>query len=199
MLIEPISVAYHAIWGRGGGVAPHDRVGIIGAGPIGLFALQIAQASGAQVIVVEPTEYRQQMAGQMGAKTIVDPGEEDVTGRIMELTDGLGLTLIVECSGSKEGIANTIDIVGMDGRIVLTGQAMGLKIPTELGKLIWKHGTIAGSCDSPDFTLKTLEYMSRKLNDPTKLITHRFTIDQLQEAFELGNRGTGSGKIVVDF
>ena len=199
VLVEPISVAYHAIWGRGGGAAPHDRVGIIGAGPIGLFAMQIAQASGAQVIVVEPTEYRKQMASDMGAKIIVDPAKEDVTERVLELTNSLGLTLIVECSGSKDGIANTIDIIGVDGRIVLTGQAMGVKIPAEMGKMIWKHATVTGSCDSPDFTLKTFEYLSRKLNDPTKIITHRFKIDQIQEAFQLGNKGTGCGKIVVDF
>ena len=41
--------------------------------------------------------------------------------------------------------------------------------------------------------------MSRKLCDPARIITHRFRLDQLHEAFELGNKGTGSGKIVVDF
>jgi L-iditol 2-dehydrogenase len=199
VLIEPISVAYHAVWGRGGGVAPHDRVGIIGAGPIGLFAMQIVQASGAQVIVVEPAEYRKKMAKGMGAEVIVDPSKENTTERIMELTEGLGLSLIIECSGSKEGITNTVEIIGIDGKIVLTGQSMGLKPPAELGQLIWKHATITGSCDSPDFTLKTLAYLSRKLNDPTKIITHRFTLDKIQEAFELGNKGTGSGKIVIDF
>lgn len=51
---EPVSVAYHAIWGRGGGAAPHDRIGVFGAGPSGLFATQIALVSGAQVVVVEP-------------------------------------------------------------------------------------------------------------------------------------------------
>ena len=198
-LVEPISVAYHAIWGRGGGVAPHDRVGIIGAGPIGLFAMQIAQASGAQVIVVEPAEYRQQLAADMGVKVVVDPSKEDTTKRIMELTEGLGLSLIIECSGSTAGIANTVDIVAIDGRIVLTGQAMGVKIPIELGKMIWTHATMAGSCDSPKFTLKTLMYLSRKLCEPARIITHRFSLDQLHEAFELGNKGTGSGKIVVDF
>ena len=199
VLIEPISVAYHAVWGRGGGVGPHDRVGIIGAGPIGLFAMQIAQASGAQVIVVEPTEYRKKMAKDMGAEVIVDPSKEDTTEKIMNLTEGLGLSLIIECSGSEKGIANTVEIIGVDGRIVLTGQSMGLKPAAALGKLIWKHATITGSCDSPDFTLKTLAYLSRKLNDPTKIITHRFKFKQMAEAFELGNKGTGSGKIVVEF
>ena len=198
-LVEPISVAYHAIWGQGGGVAPHDRVGVFGAGPIGLFAMQIAMAAGAQVIVAEPTEYRKNMARDMGAKTIIDPSKENMVEAVMELTDGLGLSLIVECSGSRDGIASTVETVSVDGRIVLTGQSMGLQIPAELGKMIWKHALMVGSCGSPGFFPKTLVYMSRKLADPTSIITHRFTLDQALEAFELGNKGTGSGKIIITF
>lgn len=198
-LTEPVSVAYHAIWGRGGGVAPHDRVGIIGAGPIGLFAMQIANISGAQVIVIEPTEYRKKMAIDMGAKTIIDPVKEDMIKRIMELTNGLGLTLIIECSGSKDGIANTVEIVAVDGRIVLTGQSMGLKIPGELGKMIWKHASMVGSCGSWNFFPKTITYLSRKLTEPSRIITHRFKLDEVLKAFEIGNRSTESGKIMIEF
>ena len=196
-LVEPVSVAYHAIWSRGGGVAPHDRVGIIGAGPIGLFAMQIAAASGAQVIVVEPTEYRQSMARDMGAKTIVDPSKEDVVQSMMKLTDGRGLTLTVECSGSEAGIANTVETAAIDGRIVLTGQSMGLKPPAALGKMIWKHAHMVGSCGSAGYFSKTLDYLSRKLAQPERIITHRFALDHAPEAFELGNAGTRSGKIMI--
>ena len=48
-LVEPLSVAYHGVWGSAGGVAPHDRVVVIGCGPIGLFAMAACKASGAPV------------------------------------------------------------------------------------------------------------------------------------------------------
>lgn len=53
-LVEPVSVAYHGVWETGGGAAPHDRVVVFGAGPIGLFAMLCCKASGAPVIVIEP-------------------------------------------------------------------------------------------------------------------------------------------------
>ena len=197
-LVEAVSVAYHAIWGRGGGVAPHDRVGIQGVGPIGLLAAQIAQASGAQVVVIEPAPYRQEMARMIGIEDILDPTADGWMDQVMDLTDGLGFTLIVECSGNPNGIASTMDTIGIDGRIVLTGQSMGLKIPIELGKTIWKHATVTSSCDAPHFFPKTIAYMSRGLADVTKVITHRFPLDEALPAFELGNKGTGSAKIVLD-
>ena len=161
-LVEPVSVAYHSIWGRGGGVAPHDTVAVFGAGPIGLFAIQVAKVAGARVIVVEPMPSRQRMAREIGgADEIVDPSAPDFLKRMSELTSGLGCSLVVECSGSKAGIAATVEVAGVHGRIVLTGQAMGVQIPAELGKMIWKHATIAGSCGSPYFFPKTILYMSR--------------------------------------
>jgi L-iditol 2-dehydrogenase len=196
-LVEPISVAYHAVWNRGGGVAPHDRVGIFGAGPIGLFALATCLVSGAQVIVVEPQPFRQRMARDMGAETVVDPSEGDPVKEIMDLTCGLGLTRIIECSGSSSGIAMTVDVTGVDGRIVLTGQSVGTKIPAELGKLIWKHASIVGSCGSQSWFRKTLSFMSRGLIDFEKAITHRFALDSAEEAFKVGNEATECGKIMV--
>ncbi len=197
-LVEPVSVAYHAIWGRGGGAAPHDRIGVFGAGPIGLFATQIASVSGAQVVVVEPASYRQKMARAMGAEAIVNPIKEDWKAQIMELTGGLGFTLIVECSGNQSAIASSVDLIAVDGRIVLTGQSMGVKVPIELGKLIWTHGRIVGSCDSPGYWPKAIAYISRKRADVTRIITHRFPLAQAPAAFDVALQGVESGKVVLD-
>lgn len=196
-MVEAISVAYHAVWGRGGGVGPHDRVGIFGAGPIGLFAMLSSLVSGAQVVMVEPQPYRQQMAKDMGAKIVIDPSKCDPVKKIMDLTNGLGLTRIIECSGSSAGIAMTVDVIGVDGKIVLIGQSIGTKIPIELGKLIWKHASIIGSCGSPYFFPNTISFLSKGLVDFDKVVTHRFSFDNAFKAFELGNKGTGSGKIMM--
>lgn len=196
-LTEGVSVAYHAVWGRSGGVGPHDRVAIFGAGPIGIYAMAACLVAGSQTIVVEPAKYRQDMARELGGEIVIDPTAEGFVEKIMDLTKGLGVTKIIECSGSSAGIAATVDIIAVDGVIVLTGQSVGTKIPIELGKLIWKHAKIVGSCGSPYFFPKTLEFLSKKLVDFKKVITHRFSFDQAEEAFELGNRGTDSGKIMM--
>ncbi len=69
----------------------------------------------------------------------------------------------------------------------------------EIGKTIWKHAKIVGSCGAPDFFPKTLAYMAKKLNDPTRLITHRLPLLRVQEGFELGLKGTESAKVMIKF
>ena len=144
-LIEVVSVPYHAIWARSEGIGPHDWVAIIGAGPVGQIAIAITKVSGAQIIVVEPEPNRAGMAKTMGADIVIDPSKGDPVKKIMDLTGGLGVTRIIECSGSTGGIAMTVDIIAVNGVIVLTGQSIGTKIPIEIGKTIWKHAKIIGS------------------------------------------------------
>lgn len=196
-LIEPASVAYHGIWGGGGSVAPHDRVIVFGAGPIGLLSMLECQASGAQVTVVEPIPYRRNMAKQLGADIVIDP-EPGYKEQIMDQTGGRGASLILECSGANAALADSIDLIAKQSRIVLVGQSVGRKVPIEIGMAIWKATTIYGSCDSPFFFPKTLDFMGRRLVDLTQVITHRFPLGQIHEAFELGKNASASGKIIIE-
>jgi L-iditol 2-dehydrogenase len=195
-LAEPVSVAYHGVWGSGGGAAPHDRVVVFGAGPIGLFAMLTCKASGAPVITVEPQPFRRQMAQDLGADVVIDPTAGDVVEQVLDHTGGRGATLVLECSGSNGALEATVDVVAKQGRIVLIGQSVGRKIPIEIGKTIFQGATIVGSSGSPYFFPKTLAFMSRRLVDLTPVITHRFPLTNILEAFELGKRASDSAKIL---
>lgn len=196
-LVDPVSCAYFAVWGRGGGAAPHDRVVVFGAGPIGLFAMLVCKASGAPVIVVEPQADRAEMAKRLGADVVVDPGAGNVVEQILDHTDGLGATLVIECSGSDGGLAATVDVVSKQGRIVLIGQSVGRRIPIEIGKMIWQGCQMIGSCGSPHYYPKTLAFMSRRLVDLTAVVTHRFPLTDALEAFEVGKAASDSAKILL--
>ncbi len=196
-LVEPVSVSYYGVWGAGGGAAPHDRVVVFGAGPIGLFAMQVCQASGAPVIAVEPEPYRRQLAQSLGADVVIDPTAGDVVEQVLDHTGGRGATLVVECSGSDGALQATMDIVAKEGRVSLIGHSVGRKVPIEIGKSIWQGATIVGSCGSPFFFPKTLAFMSRQLVDLTKVVTHRFPLTDVLDAFELGKRASDSGKILL--
>lgn len=196
-LTEPVAVAYAAVWRRGGGVGPHDRVGVIGCGPIGLFAASISSVTHPLVIVVEPMPYRLKMAKDFGIKLTIDPSKENVVDRVKALTGGRGLTHIIECSGNPAGIASTIDLISPDGKIMLTGHSLGTKVSMEIGKIIWTHGTITGSCGNTGYTQKVLDFLAKNLVPFDKSITHRFYLDDALEAFALGIKGTESGKIMI--
>ena len=175
----------------------NGRVVVFGAGPIGLFAMQVCQASGAPVIAVEPQPYRRQLAQDLGADVVMDPTAGDVVEQVLDHTGGRGATLVLECSGSDGALEATMDIVAKEGRISLIGHSVGRKVPIEIGKSIWQGASIVGSCGSPFFFPKTLAFMSRHLVDLTQVITHRFPLTDVLEAFELGKKASDSAKILL--
>jgi L-iditol 2-dehydrogenase len=196
-LVEPVSVAYHAVWDIGGGAAPHDRALVFGAGPIGLFAMLSCKASGAPVIVVEPQPFRQEMARDLGADVVLDPSRGDLAEQVFQHTGGRGATLVLECSGSNGALSSMLEVVGPQARIVLVGQSAGRRIPIEIGRAIFGRTTIAGSSGSPYYFPKTLAFMSRRLVDLLPVVTHRFALAQGLDAFALGSSGANCAKILI--
>jgi len=198
-LVEPFSVSYHGIWGVGGGVDASQDVAVLGAGPIGLFALVTAKVAGARTFVVEQLENRAVIARKFGADAIIDPSRENPTKRILDLTNEHGVDLVVEASGSDEAIAATVDMAKRNGRVVYIGHSIGRKIPVEIGKILWKGVTLVGKAGSPYFFPRTIDFMSRARNtvDLASIITHRFPLEKAVEAFELASERSRSVKILI--
>jgi len=185
-LIEPFSVSYFAIWGHGGHVDASDEVVVFGAGPIGLFAAITAKVAGARVIVVEPIEYRRQIAKKSGINEVLNPRGEDVKAAILDLTAGRGADLVVEASGTDDAIASCLEVAGHNGRVRLVGHSIGRKVPMEIGMVIWKSLSVTGQAGSPFAFPKTIRFMSvaRKMIDYSQMITRRFPLDRVHDAFD---------------
>ena len=196
-LLEPVWVGYSAIWQAGGGVGPHDRVIVFGCGPIGMLAMLSAKACGPQVIVVEPQPYRREMALALGSDIAIDPTAGDVAAQVRDHTSGRGGSLVIECSGSDNARAATLDVVTNEGTIVLIGLGGPRKIPIELDEAIFKGVTIAGSSADSRYIAKTLTFLSRKMADFERVITHRFPLDEVPQALELGAGKGESSKIMI--
>src|SRR5690606_27555756 len=97
-LIEPLSVSAHAV--RLSGAREGDVALVGGAGPIGLFTGAVLKALGATVIVSEMSGQRKQKAKDSGvADHVLDPGQEDVAARTLEITGGRGADVAFECAG----------------------------------------------------------------------------------------------------
>ncbi|MBK9178080.1 MAG: zinc-binding dehydrogenase [Acidimicrobiales bacterium] len=121
-LVEPTTVAVHAVDRTG--IRLGDVVAVVGAGPIGLLALQCARAAGAgRLVAVEPDEGRRQLARRLGADEAVPPEQAGV--RVLEATDGLGADVALECAGIGPTVQSSVDLVRRGGTVGLVGVATG--------------------------------------------------------------------------
>ena len=187
-LVEPCAMAYHGIAGEGGYVDASDDVVVFGAGPIGFFAAMVAKIVGAKVVVVEPIAFRRQMLTKtLGVDATVDPKTQDVAKTVMELTEGRGASLVVECSGTDAAISKTIEVAKHAGRVRFIGHSIGRKVPVEIGLAIWKGLALNGMVGAPNFFPRTIRFMTRARTkiDYTQVITHRFPLEKIQDAFDL--------------
>jgi threonine 3-dehydrogenase len=197
---DPFGNAVHtAFSGDGATELVAATVVVLGCGPIGLFAVGVARASGArQVIAVEPNEFRLGLAKQMGADLLVDPGKEDPVEAVMTATDGHGAGVVLEMSGVPKVIDQGTRMLAPGGRMSLLG------LPTEpvaldlTDQVIFKEARLVGVTGRELF--RTWQQMTTLLAtgmvDVAPVITHRFRLDQFEEAFDVMASGR-SGKVIV--
>jgi threonine 3-dehydrogenase len=118
-ILDPLGNAVHAVLA---GEIAAKTVAITGAGPIGLFSIAVARAVGATtVFAIEVNPHRRRLAEQMKADHVLDPAEGDVAGKVLRLTGGLGVDVVLEMAGHPDAIRTAFDIVRRGGRISLLG------------------------------------------------------------------------------
>src|SRR5437762_4752428 len=97
-LAEPLACVWHAF--ERTNFVPGESVAILGAGPIGLLFLMLFKSAGAgKVFVIEPTEFRRQMADRLGADAVFDPKTEDCPAEVKAITR-IGVDVAVDAAGS---------------------------------------------------------------------------------------------------
>ncbi len=110
----------HAI--NASGTQIGDTVVILGPGHAGLILTQWAKAAGADhVIVVGTRENRLQLAKDLGADFIVNTREEDPVKRVKDITGGSGANVVIEAAGSPDAVKQSVEMVKIDGTIVIYG------------------------------------------------------------------------------
>jgi len=195
-LIEPFSIGYHAISRTK--IKPADKVLIIGAGPIGLFALISAKLKGAEVYCADLLDLRLNLAKEYGADGAINTKEEDILVAAEKITNGNGFDVCVEACGLNDTFLNCIDCAAFGANIILIGN--GKKETTFLHSIILKKElNIFGSRNSyeKDFT-RLIDIVSRKEVDVMKMVSAVYPMDQADEAFKRLAKNDGSlAKILV--
>jgi alcohol dehydrogenase len=167
-----------------GKVQPGSSVAIVGSGPIGLAALLTAQFyAPAQIIMVDLDDNRLATAQRFGATHIVNSKTEDAVAAIMAVTDGRGVDTVIEAVGVPATFELCQDLVAPGGTIANVG-VHGVKVDLHLEKLWSRNITITTRLVDTATTPMLLKSVTAKKLDPLQLVTHRFTLDGILDAYE---------------
>jgi 2-desacetyl-2-hydroxyethyl bacteriochlorophyllide A dehydrogenase len=182
---------YHAVCGdaaRPELLEPGAAVAVLGLGPVGLCAVQVARASGASLVVaVDSVPERLRMAESFGA-VAVHLTEEDPRARVKELTGGRGVDLSVEAVGHPEALDLACRLARKAGTVSVIG-VYAERAEVHMGvvwikALSWRtgHANVIGHLD------RVLAMLSSGVLDPGPLVTHRMSLDEAPEAYAIYDR-----------
>lgn len=182
-LVEPLSIGLYAV--RLGEVCPDARIAVLGSGPIGLSVLLCARAvAPVTVYVTDLIDERLRVARACGAHWIGSPEREDVVAAIGE-HQPRGLDLVFECSGDPACIDQGIRLLAPGGTLLLAGIPQTPEVSFDIHtartkELVFKNVRRQKECIAPAISL-----IAEGRIDTGPLLTHRFPLNEIREAFEL--------------
>jgi len=163
---------------------PGVNVAIVGAGPVGLAALLTAQFfSPGQLIVIDRDDNRLAVAKQLGATETINNATTDAVARVKGLTGGRGVDAVIEAAGTPATFELCQELIAPGGTIANVG-VHGEKVDLHLEKLWSQNISITTRLVDTVTTRMLLRAVETKKIDPTRLITHRFPLDRILDAYD---------------
>jgi threonine dehydrogenase-like Zn-dependent dehydrogenase len=196
LLGDAMGTPYRAI--KRLGVNGWHTVALFGLGPIGLSALLLCKWEGARVIAFEKHPARIKLGGELGADVVVDASRSDLVRAVMEYTEGEGADIAMDCTGNADAESAAVACVGRGGKIAFVGENAGTIPVSPSEQFIRKELTLIGSWY---FALDDYPEMVKLVQSGfplSRLITHRYSLDDAQEAFDLFFSGQ-TGKVLFEF
>ncbi len=166
-------------------------VAIFAQGPVGLMATKGASLQGAgTIIAVETVPKRKELAREYGADHVVDFAETDAVEEIMDVTDGVGVDAAIEALGSDQTLQDAIKVVKSGGTVSNVGyhgDGEYRHIPREeWGVGMAEISIVTDLCPGGRLRIKRLlRLLENDRVDPTKMTTHEFEFDEIEEAFRM--------------
>ena len=196
VMLEPLGVAIHAV--DLGKLKVGMTVGVFGAGPIGLLIQQLARLSGAQAVyVTDILPHRVDAARALGATTALLAGNGNEIPEIKAATDGRGVDVAFEVAGENDAVEAAFAAVKPGGCVLLAG------IPADdrtsfSASVARRKGLIIKLVRRMKFTYpRAIQLVESGKVDVRSLVTHRFPLEQAQQAFTVAQRREGLKVIIT--
>jgi len=187
--------AYGAV--KNANLKPDDNVVIVGAGGLGLMAIQIAKAvTGARIIAMDLDDKKLEFAKKEGADTTVNSKNEDPVKAIMELTDKMGADAVIDFVNASKTVETDMQFLRRRARVVLVGLFGGelklslVTMPTRAYRLIGSYtGTLSDM-------IELVSLATRGVIKP--VVSNRFKLDQATDALTMLKEGKILGRGVIN-
>lgn len=176
-----------------------EDVLVVGAGPIGLMATAVARHAGARFIVVsEPNAFRRELAMEMGATLVVDPGQRTLADAQRELGMVEGFDVVFEMSGNANALRDALAHMAHGAGMAILGIPTD-EIPIDVSQIVFNQLSLRGIYGREMYeTWYKMSVMLQSGLDISPAITHRFSFRDHEAAFAAASSGE-SGKVVMDW
>ncbi len=195
-ILDPLGNAAHT-------ALSFDLVGedilITGAGPIGIMAVAIARHAGARyVVITDVNDYRLELAARMGATAAVNVTRASIADTMSALGMREGFDVGLEMSGNVQAFRDLLQAMNYGGQVGILGIPEG-EVSLDLTQIILKGLKLKGIYGREMFeTWYKMSSMLQSRLDISAVITHRFAVDDYQQAFDIMRSGQ-SGKVIMDW
>lgn len=204
-LVDTLSVCLHGQ--HLSGLTINDKVVVIGAGCIGLGQLMLAKASGADVMITDIVDSALDLARSLGADHVLNTNRDDWQQAVLDWTDGRGADIVFECAGGEAmpiTLPQATKMVRRGGKVVLIGgfDEGETSIPLEWQRIQMSEIQLIPSASFAYHQIypeqaQVVELIANGKLPVAKLITHRFPLDRINEAFEVARDKEGTGAVFV--
>jgi L-iditol 2-dehydrogenase len=199
--VEPVNTVLKAV--KLLNLAPDETVLVIGQGPIGVMLAALSARSGARVLTSDLYAERHAIAAKFGLKHPIAAKSENVVERAFQETDGRGADAVILAVGGSALIKTAMDAARPGGKVMLFAQTQHEEAVIDPGAVCMDEKTLLGSYSSSFEILDEVSSLVfdgyRNGFDLTRLISHRFPLEEAAEAIEIASHPkSDSMKIMIE-
>ncbi|MEM2855616.1 MAG: zinc-dependent dehydrogenase [Candidatus Nitrosocaldaceae archaeon] len=195
-MIEPLACCIRAI--DKASIMKDDNIAVVGTGPTGLMQIMLAKLYGAdKVFAIDINQFRLKFASKYGA-TSINANDKNFSEYIIRDTK-IGVDTVIVSTSNINAFKLALDIVRSGGKVIIFGvPSKGSVVDLDLNKVFTKEIKILPSLAASDIdTAKAFRLIDEKRIDISSIITHRFRLEDSEQAFRTAHEGKDAMKVVI--